>query len=217
MSWSKWCAIRNSHYPLSIYLKVSVRRWKIQNVWHSQLCLLVTVWRILACDLKVNSQWWPPRGSCLLCSSSWPSQVNCKTHASINPFSRGGDLETLSWDCAGNKLFVLAVLIYFVEYIAPPWIIIITLLSGGVSTVSTVIVSTIYSQFLHFTSLTFPFNTLMKNLLVPGCSHRYQLIGNRNIAASSDINIKLLKERFPHEIESIFLGAEENTTFKAFN
>ena len=72
-------------------------------------------------------------------------------------------------------------------------------------------------QFLHFTSSTFPFNTLMKNLLVPGCSHRYQLIGNRNIAASSDINIKLLKERFPHEIESIFLGAEENTTFKAFN
>ena len=53
----------------------------------------------------------------------------------------------------------------------------------------------------------------MKNLLVPGCSHRYQLIGNRNIAASSDINIKLLKERFPHEIESIFLGAAENTTF----
>ena len=70
-------------------------------------------------------------------------------------------------------------------------------------------------QFLHFASSTFPFNTLMKNLLVPGCSHRYQLIGNRNIAASSDINIKLLKERFPHEIESIFLGAEENTTFKA--
>ena len=68
-----------------------------------------------------------------------------------------------------------------------------------------------------FTSSTFPFNTLMKNLLVPGCSHRYQLIGNRNIAASSDINIKLLKERFPHEIESIFLGAAENTTFKAFN
>ena len=137
MSWSKWCAIRNSHYPLSIYLKVSVRRWKIQNVWHSQLCLLVTVWRILACHLKVNSQWWPPRGSCLLCSSSWPSQVNCKTHASINPFRRGGDLETLSSDCAENKLFVLAVLIYFVEYIAHPWIIIIiTLLSGGVSKAS---------------------------------------------------------------------------------
>ena len=166
-------------------------------------------------------QWWTPRGSCLPCSSFWPSQVTARTHASINPFSRGRDLETFSWDCAENKLFVLAVLIYFVEYIAPPWIIIITLLSGGVDTVqySTVQYSIVsfYILPVQFRAETFPFNTLMKNLLVPGCSHRYQLIGNRNIAASSDINIKLLKERFPHEIESIFLGAEENTTFKAFN
>ena len=84
---------------------------------------------------------------------------------------------------------------------------------------STVQYSTVSFHILpvQFRAETFPFNTLMKNLLVPGWSHRYQLIGNRNIAASSDINIKLLKERFPHEIESIFLGAEENTTLKAFN
>ena len=79
-------------------------------------------------------QWWPLWRSCLPCSSFWPSQVTARTHASINPFSRGRDLETFSWDCAENKLFVLAVLIYFVEYIAPPWIIMITLLSGGVDT-----------------------------------------------------------------------------------
>ena len=129
----------NKKLPLSIiYLSESFRETMEDTECVAQPALL-------ACDSLKNPCLWFKSYQSVMTTARIVSSLllllaiagNCKTHASINPFRRGGDLETLSSDCAENKLFVLAVLIYFVEYIEPPWIIIIiTLLSGGVSKAS---------------------------------------------------------------------------------